>query len=908
MEKPENRKVKAVREPRKGMEEPTQYEMDTPEPKKAYVLDTSVLIHDPESILNFQEHDVHVPLEVINELDRIKSESSERGQAARAVQRKLLLYLPRVGNEMGTLPTGGHIGILMPPTEVTKSESNLGQILGEMTTPDHRILATAQWLKGKSNGTQVVVVSKDMGMALKARAVDLDTEDYKFDKVLEKQEETPEIEVSDAELARFASEGWIELEKNRLPDKEPLEINSYGLFRANKRIPWRHTGFGRFVAVRPGMVQVPHGIELRARNLEQVFLLDALLNPEIHLVTVAGLAGTGKTLLTMAAALQMIGSRTYTGVCISKPTQPIGKESGFLPGPQPLIAKILTPTGWTTMGAIKVGDMVIAADGKPSRVRKLFPQGKNNVFEITTKEGKKTQACGNHPWLIKTYEEFKRKKGGSIKSTEQISQSLKTKHGKPNARLPRNGPAQFGEQAVPIPAYTLGALLGDGYLGDTVSLSCTETEIIDRVRTEIRSLGCKATQSERNYHLGRENPDGNKQKRAVRITEVSTGEVTVYKSRTEMAAKTGIHTATIAPRCERGSTVAGARYEYLPTEKHWENPVKDRVSKLGLLGKKAPEKFIPDIYKYNSVEVRQGMLRGLMDTDGGIKTNGECAFYTTSPRLAADILEIVLSLGGKGKVRPDRRKKRKNYIRGREIRSKLKGYTVGFRLPEMNPFHLKRKAERFRTKSTAGEQCDYIVSVEPAGVKETQCILIDHPSHLYITDDYIVTHNSIEEKMRPWLQPYADALNFLHHQRPPQQKKQSDRKERRAQRGPTSQSGSAGQSGPKRPYDLLTESGVVEITALEHIRGRSIPNRIFVADELQNVAPSITKTITSRIAEGSKLIYLGDLEQIDNPYLDRYSNGLSHVRSKMRNLANAAHITLKKGERSLLAEQAAKLL
>lgn len=864
---------------------------------KAYVLDTSVLIHDPECVLNFQEHDVLIPLEVINELDRIKTESSERGQAARAVQRKLLLYLPKLGNELGKLPTGGRIGILMPPREMVVKDSPLGSILGEMETPDHRILATAEWLK-QTSGKQVAVVSKDMGMALKARAVELETEDYKFDKAHEKEIETPEIELSETELGRFAAEGWIELEKKRWEGE--LDINSYGLFKANKRCPWRHTGFGRFVAVRPGVVQVPNGIELRARNLEQVFLLDALLNPDIHMVTVAGAAGTGKTLVTMAAALQMIGSRMYTGVCISKPTQPIGKESGFLPGPQPLTCKILTPTGWTSMGAIKAGDMVIAADGKPCRVRKVFPQGKNNVFEITTKEGKKTEACGNHPWLIKTYERFKRNKEGEIKSTEQISRSLKTKGGKPNARLPRNGRAEFNEQTVPLPAYTLGALLGDGYLGDAVSLSCTEKEIIGRVRAEIWPLGCIATQSGHNYHLGRKIPDGNKQKRPVQVTDVSTGKETRYKSRAEIASATGIHTATIDARCKNERTVEGLKYKYLPQEKHWENPVKDKISKLGLLHKKAPQKFIPSVYKYNSVKIRQEMLRGLMDTDGGIKTDGECAFFTTSPHLAEDILEIVRSLGGKGKVRPNKPKNRKSYIGGREIHTGLASYTVGFRLPKINPFHLKRKAERFNTKNTATEHCDYIVSIEPAGAKKTQCILIDHPSHLYITDDYIVTHNSIEEKMRPWLQPYADALNFLHHQRPPQNKRQSDRKTRRDQGN--------GDRAPKRAYDILTEAGIVEITALEHIRGRSIPNRIFVADELQNVAPSITKTITSRIAEGSKLIYLGDLDQIDNPYLDKYSNGLSHVRSKMRNLANAAHITLRKGERSLLAEQAAKLL
>jgi PhoH-like ATPase len=155
---------------------------------------------------------------------------------------------------------------------------------------------------------------------------------------------------------------------------------------------------------------------------------------------------------------------------------------------------------------------------------------------------------------------------------------------------------------------------------------------------------------------------------------------------------------------------------------------------------------------------------------------------------------------------------------------------------------------------------------------------------------------TIEDKMRPWLQPYADAINFLHRNNTVVGKKQSARKTRQES------------NIPLQPYDKLTQAGLVEITAIEYIRGRSIPNRLFVLDEVQNVPQGIIKTIASRMAEGSKLVCLGDIEQIDNPYLDKYSNGLVHIQANMRNLPNVAHVQLWKGERSLLAEQAAKLL
>jgi len=871
---------------------------------KTFILDTSVLIHDPEAIFNFDENHVAIPVEVIQELDRIKTESTERGQAARSVQRKLLQSLATENlTDPTRLPNGGTLSLLLPPAKfLEQGNGAIKKVVGDMNLSDHKIIAAAEWLKqdhrkdtGPTGPHEVILVTKDMGMMLKGRAIGLHVEDYKFDKSPEvAPKTTPNIDLANTEVQQFLSNGFIELDSRQF--EEP-PINSYGLFLSEKKTPWRYIGCGRFTTLTSHQgIQIPNGTFIRARNLEQLFLLDALLNPDIHLVTAAGVAGTGKTLLTVAAGLHMIGKRNYTGICISKPNESIGKENGFLPGPQPLTAKILTPKGWTTMGEIQIGDKVIAWDGKPAKVLKILPQGKKMVSKIRTKEKKVTEACGDHPWLIKTYEEFKRNKSGTIQTTQSIEKNLTTAKGKPNARLPRNKTVKFQPQPLYFPAYTLGALLGDGNFGQAISLSCTEEEIRARVEKEIYPFSCKLKQEGSNHYISRKN----KLKKAIKLTNKKTKEVRTYNSGQELAQKTGMNVKTITSRCQNNRTVDGITYEYLPQTKHSENPCKDKISKMGLLNKKAPEKFIPAEYKYNSVAVRQAILQGILDTDGHIKKSGECGLSTTSYQLATDVLEIVRSLGGKGSITPKKPKKG-GYIKGRKIQGSLRSFAVSLRLPHLNPFYLKRKAERFKIQGNKWEQCDYITSVKKVGKKETQCIVIDHPSHLYITDDYIVTHNSIEEKMRPWLQPYADALNFLHTKSSLQNKKQSERKKN------PSKEGAAG--GPqKRPYDILTESGVVEVTAIEYIRGRSIPNRIFVLDETQNVAPRVLKTIASRMAEGSKLICLGDLEQIDNPYLDRYSNGLAHIRSHMKNLANASHITLLKGERSLLAEQAAKFL
>lgn len=813
-----------------------------------YVLDSSVLIHDPECIYQFEEHKVAIPSEVLNELDKIKSEASLRGKLARQAQRNISRALGNNPNR-NRLPTGGEILLILPPYKIIKNGTKkVSEVLGKIDTSDNKIICTADWAKStlaSEKCQRLTLVTKDIGMALKARACDLNVEDYRFDKV----PIDPEIEfqpvlttITQEQSDLFLSQGFLELDPQ---ETQSLEINQYGLFNCEKKIPYRYVGGGRFIELKGQKgITINRGAHIKARNLEQLFLLDALLDPNIDLVTAKGMAGTGKTILTMAAGLHLIETNRYTGMCISKPIESVGKENGFLPGPQPLKAKILTPTGWTTMGGIKVGDKIIAWDGTHSTVLKLFPQGKNEVYKIKTKEGKSTQACESHPWLTQTYEEFNLKMAGIIKSTKEIANNLLDSNRNPNAILPKSKLIDFDKQPIKLPAYSLGALLGNGCLDkNSISIISKDIEIINRIKKELAPLSYKLIEGGHNHYISK-----------------------VSSNKDKLKAVNGI------------------------------TSIKRIVSHMGLINKKASKRFIPNQYKYNSIDIRHALIQGLMDTHGQIKKNGECNFVTISPQLASDFLEIVYSLGGKGKL-----KKQLDFTKGRGFGGKKKigkhkYIKVRFYLPTLNPCYLPRKAQRFKAQDSKWEQHDYIKSIKPTRKKMTQCILIDHPDHLYITDDYIVTHNTIEDKMRPWLQPYADAINFLHRNNPPLNKKQSQRKSKQQE------------SPHLSPYDRLTQEGLLEITAIEYIRGRSIPHKLFVLDEVQNVPQGIIKTIASRMAEGSKLVCLGDIEQIDNPYLDRYSNGLSHLQANMKNLRNAVHIQLWKGERSLLAEQAAKLL
>jgi PhoH-like ATPase len=168
----------------------------------------------------------------------------------------------------------------------------------------------------------------------------------------------------------------------------------------------------------------------------------------------------------------------------------------------------------------------------------------------------------------------------------------------------------------------------------------------------------------------------------------------------------------------------------------------------------------------------------------------------------------------------------------------------------------------------------------------------------------------MEEKMQPWVQPAYDALEqLLAKPRKPEhfeQKRQSKRK--------AGDPGLSDRSGPQqpgkvaRPYEPLMAAGLLEVEAIAHIRGRSIPRAIFIVDEAQQLTPHEAKTLVTRMGKGAKIILIGDLAQIDNPYVDAHTNGLVFTRNRLQGQPFMAHINLFKGERSIMAEVAANLM
>jgi PhoH-like ATPase len=310
---------------------------------KTFVLDTNVLLHDPQSIFKFEDNNLAIPVEVLEELDAIKGEqSTERGRNARRVHRILQELLPdaRAMHEGVELDTGGTLSIiinpyLVDPARRSPAMERLRAILPDLSKKDNRIIAAALYVQ-EQYPPPTILVTKDVNVQLKARAVGLESQDYLNDKVpvLDDEDSYREIAVSVYELQRFCSEGMFDVGDEAAA---PLHLNEYVLLRSDegKTMPARYYGDGVVRRLKlPDFVKAPGGIPIRARNLEQQFFMDALLDDSISMLTCYGKAGTGKTLLSVACALHQTHDdhSHYDGLSISRPVIALGKDIGFLPG------------------------------------------------------------------------------------------------------------------------------------------------------------------------------------------------------------------------------------------------------------------------------------------------------------------------------------------------------------------------------------------------------------------------------------------------------------------------------------------------------------------------------------------------------------------------------------------------
>ncbi|MCM2265492.1 MAG: PhoH family protein [Desulfuromonadales bacterium] len=295
--------------------------------KKVYVLDTNVLLHDPQALFRFEENDLVIPMTVIEEIDRFKKDLSEIGRNARQFSRFLDSLREKAKLVDGvTLESGGTLRVVLYTEEALK---HLPPELRE-DHGDNRILAVAVDLRDKCD-CPVVFVTKDTNLRIKADVVGLTAEDYESDKVSidELYSGTAEVLVDGSAIDRFYAQGYLDIEQELLANQ--------CLTLIDERNP-SHTALARYQrSLRRAvpLLRAPkEGIwGIHPRNREQQFAIDILLNEEIQLVTLVGKAGTGKTLLAIAAGLlKSTDEGHYNRLLVSRPVFPLGRDLGFLPG------------------------------------------------------------------------------------------------------------------------------------------------------------------------------------------------------------------------------------------------------------------------------------------------------------------------------------------------------------------------------------------------------------------------------------------------------------------------------------------------------------------------------------------------------------------------------------------------
>jgi PhoH-like ATPase len=325
--------------------------------KRIYVLDTNVLMHDPTSLFKFEEHDVFLPMMVIEELDAAKKGNSEVSRNARQVSRFINELIET--NGAGKIESG--LTLIRPKALQLKSSDNIGKLrfqihggeakkkaalpTADRVLPDNQILAAVVELREANPGVPVVLVSKDINMRIKASISGIVAEDYENDRALDDfsllytgAAELPADfwDRHEHDLRSWTEKGRTYYEVKRRDD-EDWHPNQFLYLPGEEQVELMATKIEGERAVLRIVDDFRHQQRsvwgISARNREQNFALNALMDPEIDFVTLLGTAGTGKTLLALAAGLaQTMDQQRYREIIMTRATVSVGEDIGFLPG------------------------------------------------------------------------------------------------------------------------------------------------------------------------------------------------------------------------------------------------------------------------------------------------------------------------------------------------------------------------------------------------------------------------------------------------------------------------------------------------------------------------------------------------------------------------------------------------
>lgn len=482
------------------------------------------------------------------------------------------------------------------------------------------------------------------------------------------------------------------------------------------------------------------GRTIRPKTLNQKRYVDAI---DKHTIVFGiGPAGTGKTYLAMAKAVQALQSKQVSRIILTRPAVEAGERLGFLPGTlfdkidpylrplydalhdmldpdsiprlmaagtievaplaymrgraQPLFTNVLTPDGWRPIGDLRVGDLVVGSNGEPTPVLGVYPQGEKDIYRVSAQDGSWTLCCGEHLWTVRTASDERSDEPWRVLETKDMIGNLGAAHARRYELPMLTAPVAFPEREVPMDPYALGLLLGDGCPtgSTTASFSTGDPEPAEALEAALPGVSVRH-RSGPDYVLNRVNTPGD--------------------------------VVTL------------------------ENPVIRSLRELDLVGTRSHSTFVPDSYLFNSADVRLAVLQGLLDADGGpvaqADRTGRIQYGTASIMLRDDVISLVQSLGGVACTRRGTAEGRApGLAKGREVHHRHDSHIVDIRLPEgIEPFRLARKAEKYRAAGGGGRPMRFVDSIEPAGREEAVCIQVAAEDSLYVTQDYLLTHNTLND-------------------------------------------------------------------------------------------------------------------------------------------------------------------
>ena len=358
---------------------------------------------------------------------------------------------------------------------------------------------------------------------------------------------------------------------------------------------------------------------------------------------------------------------------------------------QPLYSKIKTPSGWIQMGQVKLNDTVSTPDGKNAKVVGIYPQGKKPVFRVFFEDGRSADCGLQHLWSVYSHRfgRYDKSQDHRVMTLEQIIELLKKPSYSNRLYVDLISKDTSVDVDLPIDPYVLGVILGDAHIGKkAIVISNPDRQVIQEVSKYLPE-SCLISE---------------------RADELDFGIINANKP---------------------------SRYS--------KNEMLSDLDNFGLVGKLSYEKYIPEIYLQASFSQRLSLIQGLMDTDGTVDEGGSSQYCTSSPKLAYQMQYLIRSIGGLCKIST----KMPTYTHKNEKRIGRQCFILNIRYKNAKDlFRLDRKKDRIPENYQYKDSLRLkIKSIKYIGEEETQCIAIDHPDHLYITDEFIVTHNTFSDLM-----------------------------------------------------------------------------------------------------------------------------------------------------------------